>query len=296
MKMKLIVLTYIVALLATMFGISLRIERRNIMVADELQTTEFEPEVIIINNDVFILESIPNRGRPITRIIVNDIDFLYFNPYPMPYFDEETSSYIMEFGGLYFSIPWNPRSVQPYGLNYEVMQEKDKAIIVCKGMNPTDKLLSEIHVIVENGKKNVEIEINVTNLSNEDRNIQLSAYINFPFGGDLNIVSSLNNVDGLTMKDFPKTNKITLKVEEGYIGIFNKKLNKGFISEFKSMKSLDLLIWGLDYEEYLGGGEFFKVKHNWPVIKLEKGETRKFRFFLKIVDLQTLKQKCKERE
>jgi len=296
MKMKLLVLICTVTLLVTTLGISVRTERRSIMVADELHTTESEPEVIVVNNSVFSLESVPNRGRPVARVVMDDVDLLYFNPYPMPYLDEETGSYIMEFGGLYFSIPWNPRSVQPYGLNYEVIQKEDEVTIVCKGMNPTNKLLGEMRVSVRDGERNVKIEISVTNLSDEDKNIQLSVYVNFPFGEGFNIVSSLKNIDGLAMKDFPTTSKMTLKAEEGYIGVFNKKLNEGLIGEFKGMNDHNLLIWGLDYEEHLGGGEFFKVRHNWPSVELKKGEARRFKYLLKVVDLQTLERKCKERE
>ncbi len=111
-----------------------------------------------------------------------------------------------------------------------------------------------------------------------------------------NIVSSLKNIDGLAIKDFSTTSKMTLKAGEGYIGVFNEKLNEGLIGEFKGMDDHNLLIWGLDYEEHLGGGEFFKVRHNWPAVVLKKGETRRFKYLLKVVDLQTLERKCKERE
>jgi len=295
-RVKLLVFISAMILLIPAFGIFLRIERRSVTVMDELHMMESKPEVIIVDNGVFILESIPSIGRPVTRIMVKNTDFLYFNPSPTFYFDEETGYSVVEFGGLFFSIPWDPRSAQPYGSNYELIERENEVTVVCKGMNPTDKLFSEICVNVKDERKNVEIEINVTNLSDEDKSIQLPMCECFPFREDFYIVSSLKNINRLTPKDFPTMRKISLKAMEGYMRIFSKNLNKGLIGEFEGTKDHNLSIWRLNCKKHLRGERFLKVKHSWPVVRLKKSETRKFKYFLWMVDLQALERKCKERE
>lgn len=91
--------------------------------AAELATTKGYPDIIILENSLIQVSSVPNRGRLIFDYVSKATGHsgFYTNTSPMPI--KADQGFFLEFGGYYASYPWNPRSNQPYDLEYEVLKE-----------------------------------------------------------------------------------------------------------------------------------------------------------------------------
>jgi hypothetical protein len=91
--------------------------------AAELATTKGYPDIIILENSLIKVSAVPNRGRLIFDYVskATGHSAFYTNTSPMPIKTDQ--GYFLEFGGYYASYPWNPRSNQPYDLEYEVLRE-----------------------------------------------------------------------------------------------------------------------------------------------------------------------------
>jgi hypothetical protein len=62
-------------------------------------------------------------------------------------------------GGVYFSQPWNPRDEQPYDMEYEIIEEADKASIKLWGTDFNTKLYTEIRMILKEDSRIIKLEI-----------------------------------------------------------------------------------------------------------------------------------------
>ena len=89
----------------------------------ELASTKTYPDIIEVENDDIKLEVLPNRGRAIARLIdkATKLSFFYNNYKPEPMV-LPGGLHSVEFGGCYFSLPWNTRDRQPFDLLFEIVQ------------------------------------------------------------------------------------------------------------------------------------------------------------------------------
>ncbi|HOS19048.1 MAG TPA: hypothetical protein PK438_07150, partial [Clostridia bacterium] len=79
-----------------------------------------------MSNDLIAIDLIPNRGRILSNFMLTDKQqsYLYqkFVPDPMVL---PGGLHTVEFGGYYFSLPWNTRDRQPFDLQFEILNSTD---------------------------------------------------------------------------------------------------------------------------------------------------------------------------
>lgn len=133
----------------------------------ELVGTKTYPEIIEIENDLIKIQLIPNRGRVLADFIAkrNNVSFLYKNLKPDPMI-LPSGLHGVEFGGYYFSLPWNTRDRQPYDLQFEVTKStSDESEVYISGTDMFQRTLTECWVRVRDNISVVEIETRITNTS-----------------------------------------------------------------------------------------------------------------------------------
>lgn len=143
--------------------------------AAELATTKGYPDIVTLENSLIQVTSIPNRGRLIFDYVYKPTGHsqFYTNTAPMPIRTDE--DYFLEFGGYYTSYPWNPRSNQPYDLDYEILKEttKESSIkIYKKGMESGIDFESFITILKNDAY--VYVTIKLTNVSDKEKTIDFS--------------------------------------------------------------------------------------------------------------------------
>ena len=157
-----------------------------ILPAAELVTTKTHPDVIEIANEYLKVSLVPNHGRLIFDYFFKPTDHteLYNSARPSP--TMTPAGYIVEFGGYYLSVPWNPRARQPYDLEYKIIEQTPaKAKVYLWGKDPLKHVLMEGWVTVKQSSSLVEIKIKLTNKSKRKWNIKLSDYTIIAPGGEL---------------------------------------------------------------------------------------------------------------
>ncbi len=257
--------------ISTFFSMSVKVIHKDMMVANELQTSQSMPDIVVLNNGVFEIWSVPNRGRVLYKVSVGGEEFLYFNPFPLPYYDETEGKYILEFGGVYFSVPWNPRSVQPYNLDYKVERKKGSVELLEFGENPTEKLRSDIGVLVRDRDPKIQIEVTVTNRSGKDKVLNFSVILVFPLDDSKSIESNLKDLQGKSLKNFADKTEGTFNLESGWIGIKSLKSGKSLILKFKKSSKMKFITWGMKYDDYIGGAPYIKFTVSYPRKTLKSG-------------------------
>ena len=76
------------------------------------------------------------------------------------------SLHTVEFGGYYFSLPWNTRDRQPFDLQFEILNSTDDlGEIFLSGKDMFQKTLTEVWVRMKKASPVVEIETKITNTS-----------------------------------------------------------------------------------------------------------------------------------
>ncbi|HEW92471.1 MAG TPA: hypothetical protein ENF81_08015, partial [Thermotogaceae bacterium] len=149
-KILFIFILFLILMSLNALSIQISVEKEEILSVDELHITSSNPDILKINNGLFIIEVLPNRGRVIWSVYPvsnTDENFIYFSkdPYILPFMDEITSQYFFELGGSYLSEPWNPRSNQPYPYEeYNVIQSDNEARVILEGMNPTENIRARV--------------------------------------------------------------------------------------------------------------------------------------------------------
>lgn len=140
--------------------------------AAELATTKGYPDVVILENSLIRVSSVPNRGRLVFDYVYKPTGHseFYADTSPMPL--ETDAGYFLEFGGHYASHPWNPRANQPYDLNYEVVKEsfKECTIKIFK-KDPESNLRFESFVTIEKDDPSVYVTMLLQNIGDQDERI-----------------------------------------------------------------------------------------------------------------------------
>jgi hypothetical protein len=162
-----------------------------IMPAAELKTTKTYPDIIMIENKYIKISAIPNRGRLIFDYLFKPTgnSELYRNA--KPYSVKTATDYVVEFGGYYLSLPWNPRDRQPYDLEYKLIKEgPDIVEVYMWGEDPMNLAFVEVWVIVEKDSSLVQLKTRISNKTEEDMNIVLKDYAVVAPGGGITDNSS----------------------------------------------------------------------------------------------------------
>lgn len=252
---------FVILISLSVFCVQVSIEKREILAVDELHITSSSPDILKINNGLFILEVLPNRGRIIWRIypVSKKEDMIYFSedPYILPFMDEITSQYFFELGGFYLSVPWNPRSNQPYPYEkYDIIQSNDKARIILEGINPIKKIKSRVELVVESNNPKIFINVVLQNLSKSRINVSVKEFTNFDISTG-SIITDFSNLDGKRLEDFNEYKLVSISnlkffgiVKEGHS--FRKILGSDYSKHH-------LQIWGKNWEEYIGGAPMIRL-------------------------------------
>jgi len=154
--------------------------------AAELVTTKTYPDVIRIENNYIEVSLLPNRGRLVFDYIFKPTgnSEIYTNTRPSPV--TSPAGYILEFGGYYLSVPWNPRSRQPYDLEYKIVKQTPQEIQVYMwGKDPLKRLFTESWVKVKRNSSLVEVKVKITNQHKKKWKVNLSDYLVTSAGGEL---------------------------------------------------------------------------------------------------------------
>jgi len=162
-----------------------------IMPVAELITTKTYPDIIMIENKYIKISAIPNRGRLIFDYLFKPTgnSELYRNTKPSPV--KTATDYVVEFGGYYLSLPWNPRDRQPYDLEYKLIKEgPDIVEVYMWAEDPMNLASVEVWVIVEKDSSLVQLKTRISNKTEEDMNIELKDYAVVAPGGGITDNSS----------------------------------------------------------------------------------------------------------
>jgi hypothetical protein len=145
----------------------------------ELASTKTYPQIVELENDLIKVELLPNRGRVIASYELKSENWKFFHtdfePEPMVL---PGGLHSVEFGGYYFSLPWNTRDRQPFDLSFEVKQsEKNISEVYMSGKDMFKKTLTECWLRVRDASPVVELEVKVTNTSSKKpRDIDFEDY------------------------------------------------------------------------------------------------------------------------
>lgn len=162
-----------------------------VMPVAELETTKTYPDIIMIENKYVKVSAIPNRGR-----LIFDYQFkptgnseFYRNTKPSPV--KTAADYVVEFGGYYLSIPWNPRDRQPYDLKYKLIKEgPDIVEVYMWGEDPINLAFVEFWLTVERDSSLVKLKTEISNKTEKIMNIKLKDYAVVAPGGGITDNSS----------------------------------------------------------------------------------------------------------
>ncbi len=182
----------------------------------EFESSNDYPDILLLENDVLKLTSIPNRGRVIFNLILketgNEVIYHTFKTLPMI----DGSETIYELGGLYFARPWDQRDVQPYPLKYEILTKKGKEIRV-KLYNHDFKtdLYTEIYLSLEEGSNTVDIKVTHENQGKED--------ITIPYW-DRFVVNPGSSPEGIFL-DLPAEKMTIGESKNDWLGVSGKTTN-----------------------------------------------------------------------
>ena len=163
-----------------------------VMPVAELETTKTYPDIIKIENKYVKVSAIPNRGRLIFDYEFKPTGNSEFLSNTKPSTIKTTSDYMVEFGGYYLSIPWNPRDRQPYDLEYKLTKEgPDVVEVYMWGEDFISLAFVEFWLTVERDSSFVKLETKISNKTEKDINIKLKDYSIIAPGGSMTDSSSI---------------------------------------------------------------------------------------------------------
>jgi len=162
-----------------------------VMPVAELETTKTHPDIIKIENKYVKVSAIPNRGRLIFDYEFKPTGNSEFLSNTKPTTVKTASDYIVEFGGYYLSIPWNPRDRQPYDLEYKLTKEgPDVVEVYMWGEDFISLAFVEFWLTVERDSSFVKLETKISNKTEKVVNIKLKDYSFIAPGGNMTDNSS----------------------------------------------------------------------------------------------------------
>ena len=141
--------------------------------AAELATTKGYPDIVILENSLLKVSSIPNRGRLIFDYVYKPTgrSSLYTETSPMPI--KTDRGYFLEFGGYYASHPWNARSNQPYDLEYDIVKETPEECAIRIHKKDAETAIGlECVIAVRKNDPSVYLEIKLINSNDKDQTIE----------------------------------------------------------------------------------------------------------------------------
>jgi hypothetical protein len=212
----------------------------------EFAGTEAYPDIITIENDNVILEILPNRGITIWRLHskLTGNENLYFNPSPLPYKDEISGAYYIEFGGYYPLYPWNKRDNQPLMTKYEITEESpNKITVYLHGEEIETGAKIEQWVTLEEKTSIIKIKTKISNISGKTLSFKFGKRLVASVGGQLTegtyfelpvneikIIKSNNNWMGQPgeVKSWPQPWSLWKNFED--VGIYSAELKKSFFT------------------------------------------------------------------
>jgi hypothetical protein len=157
-----------------------------IMPVAELRTTKTYPEILEIENKYIRISIVPHRGRILFDYIFKSTgsNELHRNARPIPIL--KNNDYVVEFGGYYLSLPWNPRDRQPYDLEYELLNEGPDIVEVHMwGEDPDSKAVGEIWVTVQRDSSLVQVKTKISNTREDAIDIGFNDFTIISAGGEL---------------------------------------------------------------------------------------------------------------
>lgn len=287
----------------------------------ELATTKTYPDIIEIANEYLKVSLVPNRGRLIFDYFFKPTQHtqIYNNARPSP--TMTLAGYIVEFGGYYLSVPWNPRARQPYDLEYRIVEQTPaKAEIYLWGKDPLKHILMEGWVTVRQSSSLVEIKVKLTNKSKRKWNIKLSDYTLMAPGGGLTLDSifviptskikigkSENEWMGKegSVVNWPQSwsnwgrfkqlGSFSTEINEmsaPFIGMINYGSKDTFIKLWEPANFFDELkiwSWGVSYQEVKNGTPTANLENKKRAISLSPNESVEFfTYFYALKDMGNL--------
>lgn len=292
-----------------------------ILPAAELVTTKTHPDVIEIANEYLRVSVVPNRGRLIFDYFFKPTQHtqIYNSTRPSP--TMTPAGYIVEFGGYYLSVPWNPRARQPYDLKYKIIEQTPaKAEVYLWGKDPLKHILMEGWVTVRQSSSLVEIKIKLTNKGKRKWNIKLSDYAVIAPGGGLTsnsifVIPTSKVKIGKSENDwmgkegsvvnwpqswsnwgrFKQLGSFSTEIKEmsaPFIGMINYDGKDTFVKLWEPANFFDELkiwSWGVSYQEVKNGTPTANLENKKRAISLSPNESVEFfTYFYALRDMENL--------
>lgn len=313
----LLVMTMVISFFSVAYSlVSVNItEDQYVLPVAELASTKTNPEIIHMSNNLISIDIIPNRGRILSnfRLVDKQQSFLYqkFIPDPMVL---PGGLHTVEFGGYYFSLPWNTRDRQPFDLQFEITSSsEDLGEIFLSGTDMFQKTLTEIWVRMKKASPVVEIEAKITNTSkkspkdlafrdftvfyihdNENGNEQIILPVN-----KIKLIESRNDWAGLresvfnwpeafsqwnTMIDYLVFQSAS-QLDANLGGIYYPETKSLFVKSWKPedfFKGAEVWTWGKNYSNEPGAAPYI-VYSNTAQFNLQPQESKSFTIHFAVI-------------
>lgn len=200
----------------------------------------------------------------------------------MPFLDDLTSRYIFELGGVYISVPWNPRSNQPYPLNAWIDEEQNCVLLGLSGLNPVEGLLTKITVKIREMDPIIPITVIIKNNNAKENSVNFAQYINFNFEPPMSLISGNEELNGKQIDDYEGYffEKLSEPVE--FIGVVDKN-GDGVKIMLNPETEKYVQIWGKNWAQFLGGAPAVRFINLIKEFILQPGEARTFEIILKFI-------------
>lgn len=147
-------------------------ENEYVQPAAEMLGTDTYPDIISLEGGGLVATVIPNRGRALWDLVADGEPLLFATGTPMPHMGED-GRYSLEFGGLYFSVPWNVRDNQPADLEYTL--NRAEGTVHLRGTDSETGVEVEKAVRIDPDLRRVTVEFQVTNAGNASVHFPLRA-------------------------------------------------------------------------------------------------------------------------
>lgn len=284
----------------------------------ELASTKTYPDIIQAENGLIKIELLPNRGRVIASFVdtTKNHSFLYnnFRPDPMVL---PGGLHSVEFGGYYFSLPWNTRDRQPFDLSFEITKSTSEgAEIYLSGKDMFKKTLTECWIRIIDESPMVALEIKITNTSSKTpikadfKDFEIVS-VDVSSQGDLNIdessillpvskveiVNSKDNWLGQQGKTIEWTDAVRKwKNMKAYFNVITKEelekpgvtilypgLNAAFVKIWEPeqfFNKIEVWSWGKNYKLEAGADAYFAISCIRDELLLQPKESISFKIYL----------------